>query len=59
MRTFTHLVSLTIGSVCGKDISALELPSLKYLTVNSCKYTKWMEVGDQFKYYDFQVAVTL
>jgi len=44
IKTFTHLVSLTIGSICGKNISTLELPSLKYLIVNSCKYSKWMKV---------------
>jgi hypothetical protein len=44
IKTFTHLVSLTIGSICGKDILTLELPSLKYLIVSSCNHSKWMEV---------------
>ncbi len=44
MKIFTHLVSLTIGSICGKDISTLELSSLKYLVIRSCKHSKWMKV---------------
>jgi hypothetical protein len=44
LKIFTHLVSLTIGSVCGKDLSILELPSLKYLIVHSCKHSTWMKV---------------
>jgi hypothetical protein len=44
LKTFTHLVSLTIGSICGKDLSILELPSLKYLIIHSCKHSKWMKV---------------
>ena len=46
LKIFTQLVSLTIGNVCGKHISMLELPSLKYLVVNACKHSKWLLVSN-------------
>jgi len=47
LTSFTHLVSLSIGSVCGNSIPLLQLPSLKYLVINSCMHSKWMKVGHQ------------
>ncbi|CAF0865006.1 unnamed protein product [Adineta steineri] len=49
LKTFTYLVSLTIGNICGKTISSLELPSLKYLVLTSCKITKWMKNFNQLE----------
>ncbi len=46
LKIFTQLVSLTIGSICGKNISMLELPSLKYLVVNACKHSQWLLVSN-------------
>jgi hypothetical protein len=46
LKTFAHLVSLTIGTVCGENIPSLELPSLKHLVVSACKTSKWMKVGN-------------
>jgi hypothetical protein len=45
LTSFTHLVSLSIGSLCGNSIPFLELPSLKHLVINSCMHSKWMKVG--------------
>jgi hypothetical protein len=53
MKIFTHLVSLTIGNVCGKDLSGLELPSLKYLIINSCRHSKWMKVRNKYRNHYF------
>ncbi len=44
LTSFTHLVSLSLGSVCGNSIRNLELPSLKHLVINSCMHSKWMTV---------------
>jgi hypothetical protein len=44
IRSFVHLVSLTIKSVCGKCLSPMNLPSLKHLVVSSCIYDDWMMV---------------
>ncbi|CAF0822933.1 unnamed protein product [Rotaria sp. Silwood1] len=43
LTSFTHLVSLSIGSVCGKTIPFLELPTLKNLVINSCMHSSWMK----------------
>jgi hypothetical protein len=44
LTLFPHLVSLSIGSVCGKSIPSLEFHSLKHLVINSCMHTQWMKV---------------
>jgi len=44
LTSFTCLVSLSIGFVCGKSIPFLKLPLLKHLVINSCMHSKWMEV---------------
>jgi len=43
--SFDHLVSLEIGNICGENIQAFELPSLKRLVVTGCKHTAWMMVN--------------
>ncbi|CAF2388431.1 unnamed protein product [Rotaria sp. Silwood2] len=43
LTLFTHLVSLSIGFVCGKTIPFIELPTLKYLVINSCMHSNWMK----------------
>ena len=45
LRACTQLVSLTLGTICGKQMPLLELPCLRKLVVTSCKYNRWMEVG--------------
>jgi hypothetical protein len=51
LRTFDHLVSLTIGKICGHYLVPIALPSLNRLVVNSCGQTYWMTVsGDGFHY---------
>jgi len=44
LTSFTCLVSLSIGFVCGKSVPFLKLPLLKHLVINSCMHSKWMEV---------------
>lgn len=44
LTSFQHLVSLTIGSVCGKTVPLLEIPTLKHLVINSCMHSNWMKV---------------
>lgn len=44
LRSFPQLVSLTIGSICGKTIPIVGLSTLKYLTIKSCTYSHWMKV---------------
>jgi hypothetical protein len=45
LSSFTHLVSLTMESVCGQSMLPLDLPVLKRLVIRSCKYGDWMKVG--------------
>lgn len=45
LEIFTNLVSLTLGNICGKQIVALNLPSLRSLAITSCKCNKWMQVS--------------
>lgn len=45
LTLFPHLVSLSIGSVCGKSIPLLEFHSLKHVAINSCMHTQWMKVN--------------
>ena len=47
LTSFTHLVSLSIGFVCGKNIPFVELCSLKHLVINSCGHSNWMKVGNR------------
>lgn len=42
--SFSRLVSLTIGSICGKLLPDRSFPSLKHLVINSCIHTQWMKV---------------
>ena len=42
-----HLVSLTLGTVCGKNLPILELPALRYLQIHSCLHCHWMQVRNQ------------
>jgi hypothetical protein len=44
LTSFQHLVSLSIGSVCGKTVPILELSSLKHLIIHSCMHSNWMKV---------------
>jgi len=44
--SFDHLVSLTIGNICGENILPFQLPSLRRLVINSCKHMKWTMVGE-------------
>lgn len=44
LKALTNLVSLSIGSFCGKRMPLLELPQLKRLTVHTCFHTEWMKV---------------
>lgn len=44
LKLFTNLVSLTIGSVCGKTMPLVQLPNLKHLVISSCMHTNWMKV---------------
>jgi hypothetical protein len=44
--SFNNLISLSIGTVCGFDIRAIELPSLKRLVLTSCKHTNWLMVSE-------------
>jgi hypothetical protein len=44
LQSFTHLVSLSIGYVCGKAIPLLEMPTLKRLVISSCMDSNWMKV---------------
>lgn len=44
LSSFTQLVSLNIGSICGQRLPALRIPSLKYLVIDSCMHTQWMKV---------------
>jgi hypothetical protein len=44
--SFDHLVSLTIGTICGENIEPFELPSLKRLVVTACGHTDWMMVSE-------------
>jgi hypothetical protein len=46
-NTLVHLVSLSLGSVCGKNLPILELPALKYLQIQSCLHCHWMQVRHQ------------
>jgi len=46
LTLFTHLVSLSIGFVCGQTVPLVQLCSLKHLVINSCTHTKWMMVGN-------------
>ncbi|CAF1512371.1 unnamed protein product [Adineta ricciae] len=43
ITSFQHLVSLTIGSICGKNLPCINLVSLKYLSINSCMHTIWFQ----------------
>ena len=43
--SFDHLVSLTIGKICGQKIQPIDLPSLKQLVVTSCPHTDWIMVS--------------
>ncbi len=45
--SFDHLVSLTIGTICGKNIQPFELPSLKRLVTTTCAHTDWMTVSKE------------
>ena len=45
ITSFSHLVSLSIGKICGFNMPIIELPSLKRLTLTSCKDTKWIMVN--------------
>ena len=45
LSSFTQLVSLTIGSICGKLLPALQFPSLRHLVIDSCMHTQWMQVN--------------
>ena len=45
LTLFPHLVSLSMGSVCGKSIPLLECRTLKRLAINSCTHTQWMKVN--------------
>lgn len=45
LTSFTNLVSLSIGFICGNSIPFLQLTSLKHVVINSCMHTKWMTVG--------------
>ena len=47
--SFDHLVSLTIGHICGENIPSLQLPSLQQLTIIACKHTTWMMVSESIK----------
>jgi hypothetical protein len=47
--SFDHLVSLEIGNICGENIQAFELPSLKRLVVTGCKHTGWMMVSEEIR----------
>ena len=44
LNALTNLVSLSIGSFCGKHMPRLELPQLKRLTVHTCCPTEWMKL---------------
>lgn len=46
-NALVHLVSLSLGSVCGKNLPVLELPGLKYLQIQSCLHCHWMQVRHQ------------
>lgn len=46
-NALVHLVSLSLGSVCGKNLPVLELPALKYLQIQSCLHCHWMQVRHQ------------
>lgn len=45
LTSFTQLVSLSIGSICGKLLPVLEFPSLRHLVIDSCMHTQWMKVN--------------
>lgn len=45
LRVCTRLVSLTLETICGRQMPSLELPCLRKLTVTSCKCNRWMQVG--------------
>jgi hypothetical protein len=45
LRSFDHLVSLTVGKICGENIQPIDLPLLKRLVITSCKHTDWMMVS--------------
>jgi hypothetical protein len=50
LTSFSHLVSLSIGSVCGKSIPFLQLDSLKHLVINSCLHNQWIKVNYQINH---------
>lgn len=45
IQSFNHLVSLSIGKICGSNIASMELPALKRLILISCKHTNWIKVN--------------
>jgi hypothetical protein len=47
--SFDHLVSLTIGHICGENIQPFQLPSLQQLRVTACKHTTWMMVSESIR----------
>ena len=50
LTSFDQLVSLTIGTVCGRDMPLLRLPSLRRLTVIGCNDMSWLSVSHLFRY---------
>lgn len=45
INSLVNLESLSIDSICGKDMSPIDLPLLKRLIVSSCCHTDWMKVN--------------
>ncbi|UJR10299.1 hypothetical protein I4U23_014505 [Adineta vaga] len=42
LTLFNCLVSLSIGSICGKTIPVVDIVALKHLTITSCIHTNWL-----------------
>lgn len=47
LPSLSNLVSLEIESICGENISKIDLPNLKNLKFTSCLHTNWITVNRQ------------